>query len=130
VGKYGRMDYDERETEDKEKVRISMHTGQLISIRAFKNLQVVNERGHDHFKSSITEKREDMCMNELVNKRIVEVLLEGRGSRKEGRKEPVDVSNKGGGEDAGADFDLPPELEVLGALGVEQSILIATHIIS
>jgi hypothetical protein len=65
-------------------------------------------------------------MNELVNIRIIKVLLQGRG----GREEPVDVSNKGGGEDAGADLRLPPELEVLGALGVEQSILIATHIIS
>lgn len=43
-----------------------------------------------------------------------------------GRKEPVDVSNKGGGEYAGADLGLPPELEVLGALGIKQSILIST----
>lgn len=41
-------------------------------------------------------------------------------------KGPVDVSNKGSSEDTGADLSLPPKLEVLGALGIEQCILIST----
>lgn len=41
---------------------------------------------------------------------------------------PVDVGDEGSGEDAGAGLGLPSELQVLGAGGIEQCILVAALI--